>query len=49
MNFLSSLIENITFIYENNISKPDFIEMSDVEEDDFKKSNNCHICNTPLL
>jgi len=49
MNFLLSLLENLTFIYENYISKPVSIIMSDVEEDNFQKSNNCHICNTPLL
>jgi len=42
MNFLLSLKENLTFIYENYISKPVPIVMSDVEEDDFKKPNNCH-------
>jgi len=47
INFLLSLIENLTFIYENVISStPVPIVMS---ENDFKKSNNCHICNTPLL
>jgi len=49
MNFLLSVIENIAFIYENHILEPVLIVMSDVEEDDFKKSYNCHICNTPLL
>jgi len=38
MNFLLSLIENLTFIYENHISTPVPIVMSDVEEDDFKKT-----------